>query len=198
MTRDEIIEVLRDVEAALIIAERKIVELDRAKAEIGRLRGALESALTAPAPRVSEAMVETVENAMVGAIIDAGGSIDFKAKPIAHAIVAALSAPAMCIAGYEYVRAAVRNNPMGPEDHKIVCDFIDALSVAPADGWRPIESAPKDTDLILGWWENWPGPSRWRIKIGFAGSTKGGWLDGFAAFYLPLEFLPSPPTAGEG
>lgn len=32
------------------------------------------------------------------------------------------------ITGIEYVRAAVRNNPMGKADHKIVCDFIDALA----------------------------------------------------------------------
>ena len=56
------------------------------------------------------------------------------------------------ITGIEYVRAAVRNNPMGKADHKIVCDFIDALA-APAQQSDEISSLKSQLEDSERWRE---------------------------------------------
>ena len=55
--------------------------------------------------------------------------------------------------------------------------------------WRPIDTAPRDADVLLGWWQDWP-ERQWECAAGLAGSTKGGWLHGQATHWMPL---PAPP-----
>lgn len=56
--------------------------------------------------------------------------------------------------------------------------------------WMDIETAPKDVELLLGWWRS--GLERkWEYASGLAGSTKGGWLHGQATHWMPI---PAPPT----
>lgn len=57
-------------------------------------------------------------------------------------------------------------------------------------GWQPIETAPRDIELLLGWWRCWP-EKMWESASGLAGSTKGGWLHGQATHWQPL---PRPPA----
>lgn len=52
--------------------------------------------------------------------------------------------------------------------------------------WQSIDTAPKDTNVLMAW--RYDGV--WEIKSGWAGSTRGGWLDGQATHWLPL---PAPP-----
>lgn len=35
--------------------------------------------------------------------------------------------------------------------------------------WQPIETAPHDTSVLLGWWREWP-ELRWETKVGKASS----------------------------
>jgi hypothetical protein len=60
--------------------------------------------------------------------------------------------------------------------------------------WQPIETAPKDIDLLLGWWREWP-ERVWESSAGLAGSTKGGWLHGQATHWMPM---PTPPSESPG
>jgi hypothetical protein len=60
-------------------------------------------------------------------------------------------------------------------------------------GWMPIETAPRDEDLLLGWWQEWP-ERRWECAAGLAGSTRGGWLHGQATHW---QRLPGPPGAAQ-
>ena len=78
---------------------------------------------------------------------------------------------------------------------------IAAVRAALADaGWRGIESAPMDEELVLGWWRTWP-VLEWKQKVAVAGraNTKppgmsNAWRDGDATHWMPL---PSPPTEGD-
>lgn len=51
--------------------------------------------------------------------------------------------------------------------------------------WRLIDDAPADTDLLLGWWQEWPS-RKWQTQVGFAHSTKGGWWHGQATHWMHL------------
>lgn len=62
--------------------------------------------------------------------------------------------------------------------------------------WQPIETAPLDMPLQLGWWELWP-EKKWVEEISLAGhaNDKGpgmsnAWLHGRATHWQPL---PEPP-----
>jgi hypothetical protein len=46
---------------------------------------------------------------------------------------------------------------------------------------------PQDTDLHLAWKDH---RGEWEYKTGWWGSTKGGWIDGSARYWMPV----SPPT----
>ena len=60
---------------------------------------------------------------------------------------------------------------------------------------RPIDDAPLDEDLILGWWEHAPdGRLRWKSIIGMAGSGLGGWWHVMATHWMPT---PTCPATGE-
>lgn len=59
-----------------------------------------------------------------------------------------------------------------------------------APGWMPIATAPMNTELLLGWFREWP-ERAWQCSAGLAGSTKGGWLHGQATHWQPL---PEPPV----
>lgn len=65
--------------------------------------------------------------------------------------------------------------------------YADAIQAAPT--WQPIETAPKDVEILLGWWRDWP-ERKWEQAVGLAGSTKGGWLHGQATHWM---FAPEPP-----
>ena len=69
--------------------------------------------------------------------------------------------------------------------------------------WRPIESAPMDTRVLLGWFETWPNLV-WRMTADiaghandmpaprpFEGTRSNGWRHGQATHWIPL---PQPPT----
>lgn len=70
--------------------------------------------------------------------------------------------------------------------------------------WQPIETAPLDTDLILGWWQTWPEVA-FCSKMGWAGKSNSyadqnlgvsdAWLDGEATMWQPT---PSPPLCVKG
>lgn len=55
--------------------------------------------------------------------------------------------------------------------------------------WQPIETAPHDTELLLGWRDTFGGV-QWRCVVDLARSTKGGWWHGQATHW---QFLPQPP-----
>jgi hypothetical protein len=55
--------------------------------------------------------------------------------------------------------------------------------------WKPIETAPPDELLLLGWWQKWP-ELHWEEAIALACSTSGGWRHGCATHW---QKLPSPP-----
>lgn len=63
--------------------------------------------------------------------------------------------------------------------------------VAP-DLWRPIETAPLNENLILGWYESWP-RRHWTTQVAWAGRDNKpgcGYLHGYATHWMPL---PEPP-----
>ena len=72
-----------------------------------------------------------------------------------------------------------------------------ALTAALAGAWRPIETAPKDEDILLGWWQTWP-DRVWKQKVGWAAASNtcghpqvsNAWFDGEATHWMPL---PEPP-----
>lgn len=54
--------------------------------------------------------------------------------------------------------------------------------------------APADTEILLGWWQEWP-ERKWMQEAGVHRSTKGGWLHSQATHWQPL---PSPPGENDG
>lgn len=59
------------------------------------------------------------------------------------------------------------------------------------DKWQPIDTAPADTELLLGWFHQFLGDGRcWHMTVDFACSTRGGWWHGQATHWMPL---PEPP-----
>jgi hypothetical protein len=69
------------------------------------------------------------------------------------------------------------------------------------DGWMPIETAPRDTEILLAWWATWP-ERGWKIESGWAGRSNSchpdsgasnGWLHGTATHWQPLPPPPSNP-----
>jgi hypothetical protein len=70
---------------------------------------------------------------------------------------------------------------------------IAALDAAPAErveAWQPIETAPLDTDILLGWWITWP-ETVWETESAWAGGLLGCWRHGRATHWMPL---PAPPA----
>ena len=72
--------------------------------------------------------------------------------------------------------------------------YLEALS------WRPIETAPLDAIILLGWWEEWPA-KQWCYAASIAGhendkppGMSNGWRHGYATHWMPL---PEPPAIGE-
>lgn len=71
--------------------------------------------------------------------------------------------------------------------------------------WQPIETAPHETYLLLGWLEEWP-DLRWQYEIGFAshGSSwpaeNGGRYSNYAAHGRATHWmlLPEPPEGEQG
>lgn len=69
----------------------------------------------------------------------------------------------------------------------------------PADEWRPIETAPHETNVLLAW-QDWSLPGRWRMEAGMA---SWGWRNevastmsrhGEATHWMPL---PTPPAGAD-
>lgn len=74
------------------------------------------------------------------------------------------------------------------EAKKLIEAAISELRAA--SQWRPIESAPDDTDVLIYTGEC----ATPEIKISMAFCTKGGWAAGFATHWMPL---PTPPKEAE-
>jgi len=62
--------------------------------------------------------------------------------------------------------------------------------------WQPIETAPPDTDVLLGWWRKWP-VRAWEQKVGWAVASNTcpppwskWWCDSEATHWM---HLPAPP-----
>jgi hypothetical protein len=55
--------------------------------------------------------------------------------------------------------------------------------------WQPIDTAPLDEDVLLGWWRTWP-ERIWECAAGLAGCTRGRWRHGQATHWMRL---PAPP-----
>ena len=78
--------------------------------------------------------------------------------------------------------------------------FRAAIASYDAALWQPIESAPKDVELILGWHGcDAMANSIWYTEIGLSGhendkppGMSNGWLHGRATHWRPL---PQPPEA---
>ena len=54
--------------------------------------------------------------------------------------------------------------------------------------WQPIETAPKDVVLLLGWYGF---GDKWETCTDYYHNSRGGWLHGQATHWMPL---PEPPT----
>jgi hypothetical protein len=83
-------------------------------------------------------------------------------------------------------------------------DF-DALAAkyASAVTWQPIETAPMDIPVLLGWWEEWPA-LKWICSADIAGhendkppGMSNGWRNGSATHWMPLPAPPKPIELGE-
>ena len=72
-----------------------------------------------------------------------------------------------------------------------------------ARAWQPIATAPHETEVLLGWMNEWSEPNEWRCEIGCATSGRdwpapdGGRfssysMHGSATHWMPL---PEPPEA---
>lgn len=96
-----------------------------------------------------------------------------------------------------------RLQPSWPGTHDSVrlpmSDFDRLFSLARkgAEGWRPIETAEHDEEVLLGWWQNTGlGGKDWITDVGKAsygwrrGSISNMSLHGSATHWQPL---PSPP-----
>lgn len=55
--------------------------------------------------------------------------------------------------------------------------------------WQPIETAPKDSVLILGWWADVLGSVSWEIDIEYWGDDE---LQQFVTHWMPLPPPPEP------
>lgn len=62
--------------------------------------------------------------------------------------------------------------------------------------WRPIEDAPADTDLLLGWygtygkWENGLGYAKKSNTCPAGSSASNGWQHGYATHFKYIEITP--------
>lgn len=66
----------------------------------------------------------------------------------------------------------------------------------PVEVWKPVETAPKDVEVLMCWEVEWP-ERRWEYASGLWGSTRGGWNHGQATHWMPLPSSPvSRPHAG--
>lgn len=60
--------------------------------------------------------------------------------------------------------------------------------------WYPIESAPKDIDLILYSPDRGCASNRERFELRYWGSVSGRWTHSWATHWMPL---PPPPSQGD-
>lgn len=65
------------------------------------------------------------------------------------------------------------------------------LTASPECGWLSVETAPKDEDVLLGWWETWP-QKRWVQEVSAYHHTRSGSLHSSATHW---QRLPSPPAS---
>jgi hypothetical protein len=75
-----------------------------------------------------------------------------------------------------------------------------ALEMRNHTEWLPIETAPLDRDVMLGWWVIWP-EREWKVEYGWAGKSNScppgisnAWLHGQATHWFSPQ-LPAPPEA---
>lgn len=67
----------------------------------------------------------------------------------------------------------------------VVRSYLSAQRGGVTEGWQPIESAPDDQELLLGWWEEWPSLT-WKSEVGLYYCSKGRWAHGQAKYWMPL------------
>jgi hypothetical protein len=90
--------------------------------------------------------------------------------------------------------------PCDAELHARYCETARAV-LAVMSEWQPIETAPMDVDVILGWWESWPGGHQWRQVIAWASSSNPRSPSntrriGKATHWMPIPAPPGAPVGG--
>lgn len=55
--------------------------------------------------------------------------------------------------------------------------------------WQPIETAPKNTEVLMCWREH----DCWTYEVKEAINTRGGWMHGLATHWMPLPSAPEQP-----
>lgn len=54
--------------------------------------------------------------------------------------------------------------------------------------WQPIETAPADVNVLLGWQSDYP--AGWQSEVKFAHDTRGRWWHGQATHWMPIPPAP--------
>lgn len=87
-----------------------------------------------------------------------------------------------------FLNEAFRNIPIkfSPEGAQEIRAALESFAAQRDMGWQPIETAPRDELVLLGWWfaPSWSAPS-WEMDIGEAEHET------CAAYWHPL---PTPPA----
>lgn len=76
--------------------------------------------------------------------------------------------------------------------------LVYTVAAREVGAWQPIETAPSDTNVLLGWWRTFP-KREWKTEAGWAvhsnrmppeSGFSNGWRHGEATHWRPL---PAPP-----
>ena len=68
--------------------------------------------------------------------------------------------------------------------------------------WRPIEEAPHEKKVLLGYWVEWP-KEEWAVEIGYASHGESRYIPGLRGRVSTygrhgrathFQYLPNPPT----
>lgn len=135
---------------------------------------------------------------LAGELADAAGGVGFSTREAAHA---ALRTHLDTLPSQE-VQAEATADPLWHDPHaKPEPDplWYDPKSTHPSppaqapEGWRPIETAPKDTQVLLA--TEFDGPRDWRIKTGYFFSAEDRWVV-WGASWRPTRWQPLPVAPG--
>lgn len=79
----------------------------------------------------------------------------------------------------------------------VIATILSAIAHPVQPEWRPIETAPHNQTVILGWfdwrdgqWCREIGPASWGTRVGAASNMSG---HGSAKYWLPLDVIPAAP-----